>query len=602
MEAPLKYLVAFVLSVISVASSYSDVLQVPAGFKTIQQAVQSAKSGDTVQIAPGTYSGEIIIDRPLTLEGKNRASCLLSGKDGEGTVVTINSDVRMSGLTVGGAENGIVLSPGSVLEIEDCTVMDNQSDGIGFDNSFETVLTMNRCIITGNGDGIDLESTQGVILNSIFVKNRDDGLDYDGDAGVLVSNCTFADNGDDGIEIRLSRVSQAIILNSTFQRNGEDGIEIINSPVENGHYNILSVQNSDFKGNRRYGVGFVEQKSEQHTGEMSKTAVYAAGNMFSTSGAGDVSPNYLTVFVADAVYPHTVTMTVDNGSTTEHYDVPIKLPVLVGIYNLRPTTDGTMLSDAEGVTVSGKRMFVADDDTRAVYMLDRKTGRVVKTIPTAPLPASDKEAPGPEGMDVVRINGEDRLLLADDDGVSLYELSLDDNMFGRILRHRETTVIGKAEGVERIGDRLLFAAGQNKIFDVQADDLNRITAVKTVKCKELGHHIAGIGSDESGRVFLTLSGYNRDKHIRNHKGGFFDMDWSSGKIQTFWHLGPFSNDPRGISVSGGLVYVVDGRSDFEDSETGETNRGGIKVFVFMLEDDVKVLEGKLDVLPLWSRK
>ncbi|MFC1508387.1 right-handed parallel beta-helix repeat-containing protein [Candidatus Omnitrophota bacterium] len=599
----MKDLIILVLSVISATSSFSADIQVPEKYKSIQQAVEAAKNGDTIHIGPGTYTGEIIIDRPLTLEGLNRTSCLLTGGDGEGTVVTINSNVRMSGLTVGGAENGIVLNPGSVLEIDDCMIMDNKSDGIGFDNSFETVLTMNRCIITGNGDGIDLESTQGVILNSIFVKNRDDGLDYDGDAGVLVSNCTFADNGDDGIEIRLSRVSQAIILNSTFQRNGEDGIEIINSPIEDGNYNILSVQNSDFKGNKRYGVGFVEQKSEKHTGEMSKTAVYAAGNLFSSSGEGAVSPNYLSVFEAVSAYPRMVKMTVDNGNTTEQYDVPIKLPVLVGIYNLRPTTDGTMLSDAEGVTVSGERVFVADDNSRAVFMLDRKTGRIVKTIPTAPFPASDKEAPGPEGMDVVRENGKDRLLLADDDGVSLYELSLSESTFGRILRHRETTAIGKAEGVERIGDRLIFTAGQNKIFDVSSDDLSHVTAVRTIKCKELGHHIAGVGVDESGsRVFLTLSGYNSAKHIRNHKGGFFDMDWSSGKIQTLWHLGPFSNDPRGISVADGLVYVVDGRSDFEDTETGEMNRGGIKVSVFMLEDDAKVLEGKLDVLPVRSRK
>jgi hypothetical protein len=69
-------------------------------------------------------------------------------------------------------------------------------------------------------------------------------------------------------------------------------------------------------------------------------------------------------------------------------------------------------------------------------------------------------------------------------------------------------------------------------------------------------------------------------------------------IQGFWHLGPFSNDPRGIAVSDGLVYVADGRSDFKDSETGEMNRGGLKVFVFLLERDAAALDRAGPLLPL----
>ena len=59
-----------------------------------------------------------------------------------------------------------------------------------------------------------------VILDTEFLANGDDGLDYDGDAGVLVSRCRFADNGDDGIEIRLARETHALILGCSFEGNG----------------------------------------------------------------------------------------------------------------------------------------------------------------------------------------------------------------------------------------------------------------------------------------------------------------------------------------------------------------------------------------------
>jgi nitrous oxidase accessory protein NosD len=39
-------------------------------FSTIGAAVASAHAGDTVLVAPGTYSERLVIDRPLTLKGE----------------------------------------------------------------------------------------------------------------------------------------------------------------------------------------------------------------------------------------------------------------------------------------------------------------------------------------------------------------------------------------------------------------------------------------------------------------------------------------------------------------------------------------------------
>jgi hypothetical protein len=124
----------------------------------------------------------------------------------------------------------------------------------------------------------------------------------------------------------------------------------------------------------------------------------------------------------------------------------------------------------------------------------------------------------------------------------------------------------------------------------------------SVSFEGFGSHIAGIGSAPakvgSPRIFATLSAYVKDQNWRNHRSGFFEIDAELRAVQGFWHLGPFSNDPRGIAVSDSLIYVADGRSDFVDKDTGEMNRGGLKVFVFMLEDDPSILEEILPLLPV----
>jgi len=76
------------------------------------------------------------------------------------------------------------------------------------------------------------------------------------------------------------------------------------------------------------------------------------------------------------------------------------------------------------------------------------------------------------------------------------------------------------------------------------------------------------------------------------------MDPALTEIRRFWHLGPFSNDPHGIAAADGLVYLADDRDYFTDTETGEENRGGTKVFIFLPEDNPIALYDALPFLPL----
>ena len=342
--------------------------------------------------------------------------------------------------------------------------------------------------IVANGDGVNLNLTQAVIISSLIRDSEDDGLDLDGDAGVLVYDCTFLNCGDDGIEIRLEMKTRALVLNCRFEGNAEDGIELINSRIHGSdelndtiYHNLLSVQNSTFRENKRFGVGFVGQDTEKDSEAFFKTAVYAAGNHFTGAGVADVSDDYASVFTATESYPSTVDVKLSRGVEAVDLRLPVKVPLLAGIYDLLSSAGGYAKGsegdqlDCEGLALYGDRLFVADDDGfHGIYVLDRQTGQVVTAIPSNPfsgrVPAAktpvDSEletvprAPGPEGLDISTIEGQSVLMVSEDVGRKLFTLSLDSDSYGQVLDVASFATIGDGESVEVFEDRYLIGNDQ----------------------------------------------------------------------------------------------------------------------------------------------
>ena len=70
-EIRLKAVLATLCSALIVAVSVTAAdLYVPAGYPTIQAAVDAANSNDTIHIAAGVYAGQVLIsNKSLTLSG-----------------------------------------------------------------------------------------------------------------------------------------------------------------------------------------------------------------------------------------------------------------------------------------------------------------------------------------------------------------------------------------------------------------------------------------------------------------------------------------------------------------------------------------------------
>ena len=84
--------------------------------RSLVAAVEAAEDGDTIELAPGTYTEAVTIDKDLTLVGSGPAEEIVISVD-EGPVMVIEgADVAMSGITfTGPASDGVRLVGGTAI-------------------------------------------------------------------------------------------------------------------------------------------------------------------------------------------------------------------------------------------------------------------------------------------------------------------------------------------------------------------------------------------------------------------------------------------------------------------------------------------------------
>ena len=126
----LLYLAGIFLVIVNAAPAATLTVGQAGEFPSIQAAIDAAGAGDIVQVQVGTYTGNLILNKQITLEGINRP--VLRG-EGDGSVITILAD----GCTLRGF---VIEHSGGDLTREDSGVLLKSNRNVIEDNELRDIL------------------------------------------------------------------------------------------------------------------------------------------------------------------------------------------------------------------------------------------------------------------------------------------------------------------------------------------------------------------------------------------------------------------------------------------------------------------------------
>jgi len=295
----------------------------------IQGAVTAAQSGDTINVASGTYTENVNIDKSLAINGAGSDKTTVDGNKA-GSVFAIGQNnpnvyVALKGMKI---QNGVANYGGGiydkgVLTVADCTVTGNTAvyTGGGISTSGTTAkLTVSNSQISGNsakngggiysggtatvsGSAISGNSATGsgagmyiltgqtaTISDSIFSNNLANlASGYGGGVynlgTVTLSRDTFSGNSA-SYGGGISNYKIATVLDSTFSNNlaGTSGSETSGGAISNyGASANLAVQRSTFNNNLASYVGGAISNTRSATATVSDSTF--TGNSAHDGGA-----------------------------------------------------------------------------------------------------------------------------------------------------------------------------------------------------------------------------------------------------------------------------------------------------------------------------
>jgi len=237
---------------------------------TIQQGVDAAVSGDTVDVAAGTYFERVVVAKTkrIRLQGAGPAATIIDGRR-RGTVLKIkspNQRITVAGIGIRNGRRGLAFGELVKIDISECAITGNtRGGGINGDGA-GSIATVTRCTITGNsskgsGGGIRMVSSGSsslprarLELVSSTVRGNSaagvgGGIYVDGKAMLIDSSVDDNSARDSGGGVSVS--GNLTVVGSTISRNrtlGGDAAVTGGGGIDAGS-GVVTVRNSTISGN-----------------------------------------------------------------------------------------------------------------------------------------------------------------------------------------------------------------------------------------------------------------------------------------------------------------------------------------------------------------
>lgn len=231
-------------------------------YTEIQQAIDEAPPGETVQVEPGTYEENLVITKSLTLRGATRDRVVIKGSEKGRPVILVRGEepptvsVRIEGLTITGGRayclywpvcadgilirgtaqvtvvnntisdngwGGIAVWDGAQVTIEGNLLLANRRSHIGLWGSTQATIQGNQILNNGD-DGIVLRNSARATIEGNRISGNVYGIKLRDFAQATISGNSIVDNGWDGLE--LWNAAQAVITDNRISGNGRGGLQL----------------------------------------------------------------------------------------------------------------------------------------------------------------------------------------------------------------------------------------------------------------------------------------------------------------------------------------------------------------------------------------
>jgi len=305
-------------SLMLLGSSIAGTIKVPNDQTTITKALDSAKKGDTIQVAQGTYVEHISLKSGVTLEGGwakdfskrdvKAFETTIDGKGEEGYVVFGADDAILDGFTIINATRKVISNNqtvGSGIYCKDSSprlinnvFRNNEPAGIYGNNS--KAYIENNIIENNKEAGIFLEKGSSLTIIGNIIRNNNwagisagDKEENKPNSKIDARQNTIYKNGKAGID---AASGTGVIYNNVIYKNVEAGIRLWIGPIE--------VINNTVVDNGRTGIQTINPELvpviknnitayNYEAGIRSPMGGYSHNLLFSNNGSGVCNPEYL---------------------------------------------------------------------------------------------------------------------------------------------------------------------------------------------------------------------------------------------------------------------------------------------------------------------
>lgn len=283
-------------------------------FAKIQDAINAAQPGDTIEIKAGTYEENLTVTKSLKLIGEDRDKVTIKGAQAGRPGIAISGDIEVTleGLTVAETilaspknfqEDGVRVTRSVKLTVTKARVLNNGDSGLELRDRSQATVTDSEFIGNGNNgiglfDAAQITVTKSKISGngSGLAENFNNGLSAVGKNKVALQENIISGNTNEGVF--LGEDVEATLLNNQIVENKRNGVILLD-------FVTVELKGNHIRGNNFWGVtevltqcGFSEDRFDGTvTGEENEIAENGQGLPDALKqqgdGTGDVCPKEL---------------------------------------------------------------------------------------------------------------------------------------------------------------------------------------------------------------------------------------------------------------------------------------------------------------------